>query len=147
MSSIPAPDEQTHYSSRRRQDDLDALAWPVFNEHALDLLRSAGEVLHPAPGELLWDAGDPYDLYLVLAGGVLLHQFATELDPRPVVAALSVGLGVVAAVLSVVSYTRWRGNEIVIRRGHPLPFSWVLPALAAVCLITSAVLVVLLLLT
>ncbi len=71
MSSIPAPDEQTHYSSRR-QDDVDALAWPVFSQHALDLLRSAGEVLHPEPGELLWDAGDPYDLYLVLAGGVLL---------------------------------------------------------------------------
>ena len=71
MSSIPAPDEQTHYSSRR-QDDVDALAWPVFSRHALDLLRSAGEVLHPEPGELLWDAGDPYDLYLVLAGGVLL---------------------------------------------------------------------------
>ena len=71
MSSIPVPDEQTHYSSRR-QDDLDALAWPVFSQHALDLLRSAGDVLHPAPGELLWDAGDQYDLYLVLAGGVLL---------------------------------------------------------------------------
>src|SRR3954451_7186798 len=71
MSSIPVPDEQTHYSSRR-QDDLDALAWPVFSQHALDLLRSAGEVLHPAPGELLWDAGDPYDLTLVLAGAVLL---------------------------------------------------------------------------
>jgi hypothetical protein len=71
MSSIPVPDEQTLYSSRR-QDDLDALAWPVFSQHALDLLRSAGEVLHPAPGELLWDAGDQYDLYLVLAGGVLL---------------------------------------------------------------------------
>ena len=71
MSSIPVPDEQTHYSSRR-QDDVDALAWPVFSQHALDLLRSAGEVLHPEPGELLWDAGDPYDLYLVLAGGVLL---------------------------------------------------------------------------
>jgi putative membrane protein len=83
----------------------------------------------------------------LLAGGVLLHQFATELDPRPVVIVLSVGLGVVAAVLSVVSYTRWRGNEIAIRRGRPLPFSWVLPALATVCLITSAVLVVLLLLT
>ena len=26
----------------------------------------------PEPGELLWDAGDPYDLNLVLAGGVLL---------------------------------------------------------------------------
>ena len=71
MSSIPVPDEQTHYSSRR-QDDVDALAWPVLSEHALGLLRSAGEVLHPGSGELLWDAGDTYDLYLVLAGGVLL---------------------------------------------------------------------------
>jgi len=29
-------------------------------------------VLRPAPGEQLWDAGDPYDLNLVLVGGVLL---------------------------------------------------------------------------
>jgi thioredoxin reductase (NADPH) len=72
MSGIPVPDEQTHYSSQRRQDDVDGLAWPVFSRQALELLRSAGEVLHPEPGELLWDAGDPYDLYLVLAGGVLL---------------------------------------------------------------------------
>jgi thioredoxin reductase (NADPH) len=72
MSSIPVPDEHTVFSSSRRLDDLDVLAWPVLSQHALDLLRSAGEVLHPAPGELLWDAGDPYDLYLVLAGGVLL---------------------------------------------------------------------------
>src|SRR6185295_6539094 len=71
MSSIPVPDEQTRYSSRR-QDDVDALAWPVFSQRALDLLRSAGKVLHPEPGELLWDTGDSYDLYLVLAGGVLL---------------------------------------------------------------------------
>jgi thioredoxin reductase (NADPH) len=48
------------------------LAWPVFSDHVLGLLRSAGEVLHPGPGELLWDAGDPYDLTLVLSGGVLL---------------------------------------------------------------------------
>ena len=71
MSTIPVPDERTVYSSRR-QDDVDALAFPVFSHHALDMLRSAGEMLHPEPGELLWDAGDPYDLYLVLAGGVLL---------------------------------------------------------------------------
>ena len=31
MSSIPVPDEQTYYSSRR-QDDVDALAWPVFSQ-------------------------------------------------------------------------------------------------------------------
>lgn len=71
MSSIPVPDERTYYSSRR-QDDADALAWPVLSQRALDLLRSASEVLHPEPGELLWDTGDTYDLYLVLAGGVLL---------------------------------------------------------------------------
>src|SRR5918996_1519004 len=71
MSSIPVPDERTVYSSHR-QDDVDALAFPVFSHHALDMLRSAGEMLHPEPGELLWDAGDPYDLTLVLAGGVFL---------------------------------------------------------------------------
>ena len=71
MSTIPVPDELTHYSSRRL-DELDDLAWPVLSQHALDLLRSSGEVLHPEPGELLWDAGDAPDLHLVLAGGVLL---------------------------------------------------------------------------
>ena len=71
MTSIPVPDERTHYSSRR-PDDVDALAWPVFSEAALDLLQSAGEMLHPEPGELLWDAGDTYDFHLVVAGGVLL---------------------------------------------------------------------------
>jgi thioredoxin reductase (NADPH) len=70
MSSTPVPDERTIYS--HRQHCVDSLAWPVFSEHVLDMLRSAGEVLHPEPGELLWDAGDPYDLTLVLAGGVLL---------------------------------------------------------------------------
>jgi thioredoxin reductase (NADPH) len=71
MSIIPVPDELTHYSSRRL-DEVDELAFPVLSQHSLDLLRSSGEVLHPAPGELLWDAGDPTDLHLVLTGGVLL---------------------------------------------------------------------------
>ena len=71
MSSIPAPDERTIYSSHR-EDGVDDVAFPVFSEAALELLRSAGEVLHPEAGELLWDAGDPYDLNLVLTGGVLL---------------------------------------------------------------------------
>jgi thioredoxin reductase (NADPH) len=70
MSSIPVPDERTIYS--HTQHGVDELAWPVFSERVLDMLHSAGELLHPAPGELLWDAGDPYDLTLVIAGGVLL---------------------------------------------------------------------------
>jgi thioredoxin reductase (NADPH) len=68
---MPVPDGRTIYSSQRR-GGIDALAWPVFSEHVLTMLRSAGEVLHPDPGEVLWEAGDPYDLNLVLAGGVLL---------------------------------------------------------------------------
>jgi thioredoxin reductase (NADPH) len=71
MSIIPVPDELTHYSSSRL-DEVDELAWPVLSQHALDLLRSSGEELYPEPGELLWDAGDPTDLHLVLTGGVLL---------------------------------------------------------------------------
>lgn len=81
----------------------------------------------------------------LLAGGVLLHQFATELDPRIVVTVLSTALGLFAAVLSLLAYTRWRANEVAIRHGRPLPYSWVLPLLAVVCLVASAVLTVLLL--
>ncbi len=65
------PDDRTIFSSARR-DGVDALAWPVFSEQAWQLLRAAGEVLHPDAGEVLWEAGDLYDLNLVLAGGVQL---------------------------------------------------------------------------
>ena len=68
---LPRPDERTIYSSAR-QDEVDARAWPVFSDSVLDLLRSAGEVLHAGAGDVLWEAGDPYDLNLVLTGGVLL---------------------------------------------------------------------------
>jgi len=81
----------------------------------------------------------------LLAGGVLLHQFAATLEPRVVLVSVSVALGLIAAVLSVVTYTRWRANEIAIRRHRPLPYSWVLPALAGACLLTAAVLTFLLL--
>jgi len=71
MSIIPVPDELTHYSSRRL-DEVDELAFPVLSQHVLDLLRSSGEELHPEPGEVLWDLGDPTEFCLVLTGGVLL---------------------------------------------------------------------------
>jgi inner membrane protein YidH len=79
----------------------------------------------------------------ILAGGVLLHQFASALEPRLAVVILAIVLAVSAAVLSVVAYTRWRANEIAIRNGRPLPFSGVLAVLAGVCLLTAAVLAVL----
>src|SRR5262245_41611321 len=81
----------------------------------------------------------------LLAGGVVLAQFASGLGPRPVLVAFAAGLAVVAAVLSGMSYVRWRANEIAIRHGRPLPFSWLLPTLAIVCLVAAAVLTVLIL--
>lgn len=71
MGTVPTPDERTIYSSRL-WDGEDRSAFPRLSEPVLDLLRSVGEVLRPGSGEQLWDAGDPYDLYLVLTGGVLL---------------------------------------------------------------------------
>ncbi|WP_152363941.1 FAD-dependent oxidoreductase [Microlunatus speluncae] len=71
MSSVPAIDGRTRYSSHR-EDALDDQAWPEFSVECLALLESAGEVLRPAAGEVLWEAGDPYDLYLVRTGGVWL---------------------------------------------------------------------------
>ncbi len=70
MSATPTPDERTRYSSRREQ--LDDPAWPTFSEEDRRVLDSIGEVIRPEPGEVLWDEGDPYDLHLVLAGGVSL---------------------------------------------------------------------------
>jgi thioredoxin reductase (NADPH) len=70
VTSLPEPDARTVHSSRR--DEIDAQAFPVLSEADVALLRSVGELLHPEPGELLWDAGDPYHLNLVLTGAVLL---------------------------------------------------------------------------
>ena len=53
-------------------DQVELEAWPEFDEDGRALLESVGDVIRPGPGELLWDAGDAYDLYLVLAGGVCL---------------------------------------------------------------------------
>ena len=78
MGSTPVPDELTHYSSRR-EVEADALAWPVSSEPALDLLRSVGEVLHPEPGAVLWDAGDPDDLEQQrLGSGVSMGRYAVR---------------------------------------------------------------------
>jgi thioredoxin reductase (NADPH) len=53
-------------------DQVEIEAWPVFDEEGRGLLESVGDVIRPETGEMLWDAGDAYDLYLVLAGGVCL---------------------------------------------------------------------------
>lgn len=98
MSTIPVPDEMTHYSSRRRGDEAEELAWPVLSEHLLSLLRSGGEELCPQPGEVLWDAGDPSEFYLVLAGALLLvdrrrDRVVFVVEPGDFVAELGLFMG------------------------------------------------------
>jgi thioredoxin reductase (NADPH) len=63
------PDDRTIFSS---QQPGGAAAWPRFSEPVLALLREAGTVIRPVAGTAMWEAGDPYHLNLVLAGGVML---------------------------------------------------------------------------
>jgi thioredoxin reductase (NADPH) len=70
VSALPVEDGRTRYSSRREPGEGEA--WPQFDEEARALLEAAGDVIRPEPGTLLWDAGDAYDLYLVLTGAVQL---------------------------------------------------------------------------
>ena len=67
--TAPAPDERTRYSSQR-PDALAVQAWPSSAGNADGCWSRSGQMIHPKPDEVLWDAGELYDLYLVLAGGV-----------------------------------------------------------------------------
>jgi putative membrane protein len=79
----------------------------------------------------------------LLAGGVVLEQFSTQIGPHAVVVILAVALGVLSAVLSVLAYVRWRANEIAMRNARRLPTSVAIPLLSAVVLAVAAVIAVL----
>jgi putative membrane protein len=57
----------------------------------------------------------------LVAGGVLLVQFSSQLQPRAVLVALACGLCVLAVLLAATAYSRWKRNEIAMRHGQPLP--------------------------
>jgi putative membrane protein len=82
----------------------------------------------------------------ILAGGVVLEQFATKMEPRVAVVALAVMLAALAATLSATAYARWKGNEIAMRHARPLPPNQAIPLLAMASLIVAAVIALLLLL-
>jgi len=81
----------------------------------------------------------------VLAGGILLHQFATAIQPRVLVVAASVLLALVGAVLAGGAWFSWKGNEIAMRHGKPLPGNRLVPVLAAAVALLSAAAAVMLL--
>ncbi|QDZ14480.1 YidH family protein [Humibacter ginsenosidimutans] len=79
----------------------------------------------------------------ILAGGVLLEQFSSRIGPHVIIVVLAIVLGALSAVLAVVSYVRWRANEIAMRHGHRLPLTVALPLLAAVVLAVATTIAVL----
>ena len=81
----------------------------------------------------------------VLAGGVLLDQFATKLRPEFAVVLLASALCVLAAILCGLAYHRWRGNEIAMRHARPLPPTPALLVLSGAVLIAAAMIAVLML--
>jgi putative membrane protein len=76
----------------------------------------------------------------ILAGAVLVHQFASRLQPTGLVLAGTILLCALAAGLCGLAYFRWRANEIAMRHAQPLPFPHVIPLLS-VCLLALGVLV------
>ena len=57
----------------------------------------------------------------VLASGVLLHQFATKLEPSNLVSLIASVLCLLAAFLSFLAYRHWKANEIAMRHKVALP--------------------------
>ncbi len=80
----------------------------------------------------------------LLAGGVLLDQFSTKLSPHIVVLILAIVLSLLAALLCLMAYVRWRANEIAMRHARRLPGTMAMPLLAATTLAIAAVIALLL---
>jgi putative membrane protein len=80
----------------------------------------------------------------LLAGGILLDQFSTKLQPHLIVVVLAISLGVLAALLCLLAYVRWRANEIAMRHSRKLPGTLAIPLLAGTTLCIAAVVALLL---
>jgi putative membrane protein len=81
----------------------------------------------------------------LLAAGVLLDQFATKLSPAWAVVGIAIGLCLLAAVMGILSYVRWRANEIAMRHNRGLPSTVAIPLAAAALCVAGAVIVFLML--
>ena len=122
MGIIPVPDERTRYSSDRT-DEIDIQAWPEFGEDGLKLLESVGQIVRADAGEVLWEGGESYDLYLVRAGGVCLmdrrdDRVVVVVEPGDFVGELGMLMGQPAflAGVSMAETTLLRVNVEELRR-------------------------------
>lgn len=83
----------------------------------------------------------------ILAGAILLLQFATNLQPRWLLVALAAVLAGVTCVIGGTAYFRWRANEHAMRLSASLPRTRLLPMLAMVLVVLGLATIVLVVLS
>ncbi len=76
----------------------------------------------------------------LLAAGVLLAQFASRMQPRLMVSAVALLMCLLATVVCVQAYRRWRANEIAMRCKDRLPASALLLTLSVSLFLVSGLL-------
>ena len=81
----------------------------------------------------------------LLAGGVLLEQFATRLRPHTALVGLAVTLTLLATVLCASAYVHWRDNEIAMRHRRRLEGNIAITLIAAIVLGVAASIAILVL--
>ena len=76
----------------------------------------------------------------ILAGGVLLDQFAPHTRSPALLSAVALALALLGALLAGTAYFRWRHNEMAMRESGPLPASIGIPLLGAAVTVVAIVL-------
>lgn len=76
----------------------------------------------------------------ILAGVVLLDQFAERVEPKSLLAGVALVLSILGAVLAYCAYSRWKGNEIAMRNSAPLPAPSGIPLLGTATICVALVL-------
>ncbi|MBT2549645.1 DUF202 domain-containing protein [Arthrobacter sp. ISL-65] len=77
----------------------------------------------------------------LLAGGIAVEAFTTDVFPEPVRRGLSVLLLLLGMLLSAGSAIRWLRVESSLRSNRPLPLPLIAPLLAAGCAVAAAVVI------
>lgn len=77
----------------------------------------------------------------LLAGGIAVEAFTTDVFPEPIRRGLSVLLLLLGMLLSAGSAVRWLRVESSLRSNRPLPLPLIGPLLAAGCAIAAAVVI------
>ncbi|WP_439670758.1 YidH family protein [Cupriavidus necator] len=78
----------------------------------------------------------------VLAGGIVLDQFSSHMEPKRVLGIVAIALSLLAAGMAGSAYFRWKGNEIAMRHRGPLPSSVGIPLLSVAISCVAIVLTV-----